>query len=64
MEESSANKATELVVLSLDTHRDRFANAGLCDRRDVEKQISVSPRCEHGGLLMTGIASITLDVES
>ena len=32
--------------------------------RDVEEQISIPPRSEHGGLLMTGIASITLDVES
>ena len=30
----------------------------------MERQISMLPRCEHGGLLMTGIASITLDVES
>ena len=24
-----------------------FGKAGLCDRRDVEEQISISPRCEH-----------------
>ena len=27
----------------------------------MEEQISVPPRCEHGGLLTTGTASITLD---
>ena len=51
-----------------DAHGNRVANdlgrCELCDRRDVERQISMLPRCEHGGLLMTGIASITLDVES
>ena len=30
----------------------------------MEDQISVPPRREHGGLLTTGTASITLDVES
>ena len=48
--------------------RNRFANElgrrGLCDRCDVEEKISVPPRSEHGGLLMTGTASITLDAES
>ena len=28
------------------------------------EEISVPPRCEHGERMMTGIASITLDVES
>ena len=37
---------------------------GLCDRRDVEEQISVPPRREHGELLTTGTASIALDVAS
>ena len=44
--------------------RKPYGKAGLCDRRDVEEQISVPPRREHGGLLTTGTASITLDVES
>ena len=36
------------------------------DRRDVENDKSHrhASSCEHGGLLMLGIASITLDVES
>ena len=42
---------TELVVLSRHTQK-----PGLCDRRDVEEQISISPRCEH--------CEHTLDVES
>ena len=67
MEESSANKATELVVLSRRIQKlfcRQVGKAGLCDRRDVEGQISISPRCENGELLTTGTASIALDMES
>ena len=68
MEESSANKATELVALS-SLHTETalakcVGQTGLCDRRDVEEQISVPPRREHGELLTTGTASIALDVAS